>query len=77
LQILCKHQLSLFQGRFKIPEGKLTRHPQCFSGHDDLKTDEFYPIEAYRKFYIVDKSRFARYKYTQKPTWMKGESNVA
>lgn len=73
----CKHQLSLFQGRFKIPEGKLTRHPQCFSGHDDLKTDEFYPIEAYRKFYIVDKSRFARYKYTQKPTWMKGESNVA
>ena len=45
--------------------------------HDDLKTKEFFPIEAYRKFYIVDKSRFARYKYTDKPTWMKGETNVA
>jgi hypothetical protein len=55
----------------------MTAHPQCFSGHDDLKTDEFMPIEAYRKFYIVDKSSFARYNYTQKPTWMKGESNVA
>ena len=60
-----------------LPDGKMTTHPQCFSGHDDLKTDEFYPIEAYRKFYIVDKSRFARYKYTQRPTWMKGETNVA
>ena len=51
----------------------ITPHPQCFSGHDDLKTDENFPIEAYRKFYIVDKSRFARYKYTNKPQWMTGE----
>ena len=34
---------------------------------------EFFPIEAYRKFYIVDKSRFARYNYTTKPQWMTGE----
>jgi len=67
------HQIPLWVGKKFLPEGKMTPHPQCFSGHDDLKTDEFYPIEAYRKFYIVDKSRFARYKYTDKPTWMKGE----
>ena len=51
----------------------LTRHPQCFSGHDELKTNEFYPIQAYRAFYRVDKLRFARYKYTQKPQWLEGE----
>ena len=55
-----------------IPHGEMTRHPQCFSGHDELKTDEFYPIKAYRAFYNVDKARFARYRYTQQPTWMKG-----
>ena len=65
-----KHSDALWEGRWKIPCGKMTAHPQCFSGHDDLKTDEFYPIEAYRKFYIVDKSKFARYKYTEKPKWM-------
>ena len=64
-----KHYDALFEGRFHIPEGVFTKHPQCFSGHDDLKTDEFYPLEAYRKFYIVDKSRFARYNYTEKPKW--------
>jgi len=38
-----------------------------------LKTDEFFPIEAYRNFYRVDKLKFARYKYTQKPQWLEGE----
>jgi hypothetical protein len=70
-----KHFTPLWEGRKFVPDWKnfMTPHPQCFSGHDDLKTDEFFPIEAYRKFYIVDKSRFARYNYTQKPHWMKGE----
>ena len=30
-------------GRMYLPDGKMTAHPQCFSGHDDLKTDEFMP----------------------------------
>ena len=67
-----KHKEAIYRGTWQIPDltnGKMTKHPQCFSGHDDLKTDEFYPIEAYRKFYIVDKARFARYKYTEKPKW--------
>ena len=70
-----KHFLALWEGKKFVPDWKnfITPHPQCFSGHDDLKTDELYPIEAYRKFYIVDKSRFARYKYTNKPQWMTGE----
>ena len=57
----------------RLPDGKMTQHPQCFSGHDELKTDENFPIEAYRAFYRVDKLRFARYKYTQKPQWLEGE----
>ena len=60
----------LLKGMEYIPMGKLTQHPQCFSGLDELKTDEFYPIEAYRKFYIADKLDFARYKYTTRPSWL-------
>ena len=67
-----KHYDALWLGRFKIPSGVFTRHPQCFSGHDELKTAEYFPVEAYRKFYIVDKSKFARYnKGRTKPDWMK------
>ena len=66
-----KHKYAIQNGYQYLPKGgSKTKHPQCFSGHDDLKTDEFMPIEAYRKFYIVDKSKFARYKYTEKPKWM-------
>ena len=67
-----KHFYSILTGIKYIPQGNLTKHPQCFSGMDELKTDEFYPVKAYRAFYIADKARFARYRYTQQPTWMKG-----
>ena len=54
-----------------IPEGKNTKHPQCFSGHDDCRTDEFYPIKAYRKFYAKTKMTMARYNKTDKiPDWL-------
>ena len=43
-----------------IPEGWQTPHPQCFSGLDHLKTDEQFPIKAYREFYKADKLKFAR-----------------
>ena len=67
----CKHQISLFQGRLRIPEGWQTPHPQCFSGLDHLKTDEQYPIKAYREFYKADKLKFARYtKGRSMPEWM-------
>ena len=52
----------------------MTPHPQCFSGHDYCKTDEDYPIEAYRAFYKVDKMSFARYnRGRDMPQWMKGQ----
>jgi len=70
-----KHSEAIYRGIVHIPEGALTPHPQCFSGHDDLKTDEPWPIMAYRAFYIVDKLRFARYnKGRGMPQWMKGEA---
>ena len=53
------------------PYTGLTPHPQCFSGLDHLKTDELWPIEAYRAFYTVDKMKFARYnKGRSMPQWM-------
>ena len=67
-----KHSIAMHRGIVHIPEGPLTPHPQCFSGHDDCKTDEDWPIVAYRAFYVVDKSRFARYnKGRDMPYWMK------
>ena len=55
----------------KMPEGKNTKHPQCFSGHDDCRTDEFYPIKAYRKFYAKTKMTMARYNKTDNiPEWL-------
>ena len=66
-----KHWLSLQDGAKYVPEGGLTPHPQCFSGHDELKTDEKYPIMAYRAFYAVDKLKFARYsKGREMPVWL-------
>ena len=66
-----KHWLALKEGMKYVPEGALTPHPQCFSGHDELKTDEKYPIVAYRAFYAVDKLKFARYNKGRKmPAWL-------
>ena len=66
-----KHSEALYNGIDLIPEGDLTRHPQCFSGYDDLKTDEAWPVIAYRRFYRVDKIRFARYnKGRSMPDWL-------
>jgi|TARA_Y100001937_G_scaffold124056_1_gene188077 hypothetical protein len=66
-----KHSIALSKGGQFLPEFGLTKHPQCFSGHDDCKTDEFFPIVAYRAFYKVDKLRFARYnKGRPMPRWM-------
>jgi len=66
-----KHALALLKGTPHIPEGELTPHPQCFSGHDDCKTDEDYPINAYRAFYMRDKMGFARWnKNRAMPEWI-------
>jgi hypothetical protein len=66
-----KHRLLLKHANVLVPKGPLTQHPQCFSGHDDLKTDEFWPVNAYRGFYKRDKIRFAKYKEREIPHWLK------
>ena len=68
-----KHSIAIKEGIKFIPEGWQTPHPQCFSGLDHLKDDAsiMYPINAYRKFYYVDKMRFARYnKGRYMPEWL-------
>jgi len=65
------HRDSLFYAARFIPEGKNTKHPQCFGDHDDCRTDEFYPMEAYRNFYVKTKMSMARYnKKRNKPEWI-------
>jgi hypothetical protein len=67
----AKHYDALCAGWVYIPVGGRTPHPQCFSGHDDLKTDENWPIKAYRAFYKRDKMDFARWnKNRAMPAWL-------
>ena len=66
-----KHRFALGNAPKFIPDGWWTPHPQCFSGLDHLKTDEQFPIRAYREFYKADKLKFARYnKGRSMPEWM-------
>ena len=71
-----KHFMALAEGKKFLPVDAInhvTDHTECFSGMDDLKTGEHWPIKSYRIFYFADKSRFARYnKGRDIPGWMKG-----
>jgi REP element-mobilizing transposase RayT len=71
-----KHFMALADGKQFLPVDSInhvTKHPECFSGMDHLKTDAHWPIKSYRNFYIADKARFARYnKGRDIPGWMKG-----
>jgi len=75
-----KHWNSLYYGTNYIPHttNDVTPHPQCFSGHDDLKTDEDWPIRAYRQFYKRDKMSFARWnKNRAMPEWLQTTEELA
>ena len=73
----AKHYDALLNGMVYIPEGDRTPHPQCFSGHDDLKTDENWPIKAYRAFYQRDKMDFARWnKNRAMPAWLQSTQEL-
>lgn len=49
-----------------IPDVPMTPIPQAMP--DDVKIDGE-PIKAYRNYYIVHKSRFAVWRYTEAPDW--------
>jgi len=71
-----KHFLSLFNSMKFLPEGDMTQHPQCFGKYEILKTEEFYPINAYRMFYVHDKT-FARYNNGRdRPEWFIDHSSL-
>lgn len=63
----------------KIPEKKFTTPPLCMPDKykttiridEDNATDEFDYIESYRKYYIGDKKRFAKYTHREMPDFMK------
>ena len=68
-----RHMDALIEAEKYMPDytNFVTKHPQCFSGLDHLKTDEEWPVIAYRAFYKVDKMKFASYnKGRNMPQWM-------
>ena len=49
-----------------IPAGNLTKQPQCMPDHCK---DEEDVVEAYRNYYIKEKSSFAKWKFSGQPDW--------
>lgn len=63
-----------------IPDRNLQDFPICMKEEYKISTD---PVVCYKFYYIVDKSRFAKWKYTKVPLWyekglakLKNTSNV-
>ena len=56
-----------------ISEGELTEQPQCMPDYCKDKEDV---VEAYRNYYIKEKSSFARWKNSGQPDWFM-EGNYA
>jgi hypothetical protein len=48
-----------------LPDVGYTKMPQCMP--EEYKTED--SITAYRNYYIADKARFAKWKYTETPAW--------
>ena len=73
----AKHLNAIINGAMLIPDGPYTRPPQCFGSHDECKTDEYWPVNAYRAFYRADKASFARWnKGRSEPEWWAAQCGI-
>ncbi len=53
----------------KFPKTRLTPFPVCMPEECKLKD----PVSSYRNYYIKEKSKFAKWRYTIEPPWYKYE----
>ena len=61
---------AFIQGARYIPSGNITPHPECFGEHAHLKTDNEWPVDSYRKFYMTKQHRFKMvWKNRPVPKW--------
>ena len=49
-----------------LPTGDFTAPPQCMP--EEYKCE--HPVDAYRKYYLGEKMRFAVWKFTEAPNWV-------
>ena len=63
VHLLWEHPINITQGEFTPP-------PQCMP---DYCKDNNSTVQAYRNFYILEKSRFAEWKYSKPPKWFNEE----
>lgn len=52
---------------YNIKSGRMTEWPKCMP--DECKDDGLGVVWSYRNFYIMKKSRFAKWKHSQIPWW--------
>jgi len=53
------------QNRPELPVGSLTEQPKCMPDHCKTKS----VVESYRRYYIIEKSSFAKWKNGNVPFW--------
>ena len=61
-----KQLLSKMNNIMDMPEHGFTEPPQCMP--DEYKDKDF--IKAYRKYYIGEKKKFAKYTNREEPSWL-------
>lgn len=53
-----------------IPEGDLTKHPECFGTRSELVSDDAWPVDSYRAYYHTKQSNFLMWWTKRgKPEW--------
>jgi len=65
-----QHLLVLSEGVSCIPDGERTPFAQAMPEHIRIKDD---PVQAYRNYYMQEKSSFAVWKNGKMPIWWKNE----
>lgn len=68
--LACVEQTTGFS---RLPRVGRTPHPQCFGDHTHLKTNETWPVRAYRMYYVVKEATFKRpmtWTRTPRPAWL-------
>lgn len=66
----CTIQIcELLSCNISFPENRFTEPPQCVSDQYKQKNT----VDAYRAYYIFEKMKFARWKYTERPGWLCAE----
>lgn len=61
-----------------LPDGEMTKHPECFGEERAFVSGEWWPVNSYRMFYMTKQHRFKMvWTKRDKPEWFKEKEYAA